>query len=49
MALLIAAVVVAAIFLGLGFVAHWLFIGLVLAAILALISFFTRRTGTRTY
>jgi hypothetical protein len=46
MALLIILLIVAAIFVGLGFVVKWLFIVAVIAALLALISWFTGRRHT---
>jgi hypothetical protein len=46
MSLLVILLIVAAIFVGLGFVVKWLFIVAVIAALLALISWFTGRRHT---
>lgn len=46
MALLIALLIIAAVFVGLGFVVKWLFIVAVIAALLAVISWFTGRRNT---
>jgi hypothetical protein len=46
MGLLIALLLIAAIFVGLGFVVKWLFIIAVIAALLAVISWFTGHRNT---
>jgi hypothetical protein len=46
MALLIILLLIAAVFVGLGFVVKWLFIVAVIAALLALISWFSGRRNT---
>jgi 4-amino-4-deoxy-L-arabinose transferase-like glycosyltransferase len=46
MALLIILLLIAAVFVGLGFVVKWLFIVAVIAALLAVISWFSGRRNT---
>jgi hypothetical protein len=46
MALIIALLILAVVFIGLGFVVKWLFIAAVIAALLAVISWFAGRRNT---